>query len=212
MPSRIVAAAADDDEVVRAGAAHRRKALYPALLKCGFPAFVLEGENDQKQRIDDAMSEPDVRLFTGLGHGSAEVFAGQHRLPIYSAESLGSAPGIQGRIFHLCSCSAAKKLGPALLSAGATAFFGYAAPVLVNFDEPSWLYQADSEIDIALASGSTCAEALVRAEDAFEQAIYVAEANNSPRGVRALFGARIGLRGPSPGSLSPAWGNPSARL
>ena len=212
MPFRIVAAAADDDEDVRAGAAHRRKALYPALLKRGFPALVLEGEDAQKRHVDDAMSEPDVRLFTGLGHGSAEVFAGQHRLAIYSVESIGTAPGIQGRIFHLCSCSTAKQLGPALLKAGATAFFGYAAPVIVNLDEPGWLYQADSEIDIALASGSTCAEALVKAEDAFERAIHVAEANNSPRGVRALFGARVGLRGPNPGSLSRAWGDPAAKL
>src|SRR4029077_4193345 len=127
----------------------------------------LEGEDAQKQQVDEAMKKPDVRLFTGLGHGNAEVVTGQYQLRIYAANEVGTAPGVQGRIFHLCSCSTARKLGPALLEAGATAFFGYASPVLVNFDQPSWLYHADSEIDIALATGSTCAEALARAKAAF---------------------------------------------
>src|SRR5436305_1279045 len=210
MTDQIVAAAADSNSVVHTGAAFRKKILYPLLRRCGFRLRVLEGEDDQKQQVDDAMAKPDVRLFTGIGHGNAEIFTGQHQSPIYTAQEVGTAPGVQGRIFHLCSCSTAQKLGPALLAAGARAFFGYASPVLVNFDQPSWLYGADSEIDIALASGFTCAEALARAKAAFEQAIHVAEENNSPRGVRALFGARVGLRGPS--ALDSKWGDPAARL
>lgn len=192
------------------GAAYRRTILYPLLRRCGFRVCVLEGEEAWKQQVDEAMKKPDVRLFTGLGHGNAEEFTGQHQLPLYSVDGVGTAAGIKGRIFHLCSCSTARKLGPALLEAGARAFFGYATPVLVNFDQPGWLYGADSEIDIALASGSTCAEALARSKAAFEEAIHEAEANNSPLGVRALFSARVGLRGPS--ALESSWGDPDATL
>ncbi|HEV7504425.1 MAG TPA: hypothetical protein VGS07_05915 [Thermoanaerobaculia bacterium] len=210
MTDQIVAAAADSDSIVRTGAAYRRKILYPLLRRCGFRVCVLAGEEARKQQVDEAMKKPEVRLFTGLGHGNAEEFTGQDQLPLYSADEAGTAVGIKGRIFHLCSCSTARRLGPALLEAGASAFFGYATPVLVNFDQPRWLYDADSEIDIALASGATCAEALARSKAAFEQAIHEAEANDSPLGVRALFAARVGLRGPN--ALEPNWGDPDATL
>jgi hypothetical protein len=73
MTDKIVAAAADSDSIVRTGAAYRRKILYPLLRRCGFRICVLEGEDAQKQQVDEAMNKPDVRLFTGIGHGNAEV-------------------------------------------------------------------------------------------------------------------------------------------
>jgi hypothetical protein len=205
----IVAAAANDDTVVQPGASFRENSVYPELRKSA-TLLPLHGPDHQRRHVTRAMGQPDARLFTGLGHGTASEFKGQHGLPVYSAKQVQAGPGIRGRIFHLCSCSTAQVLGPALLQAGASAFFGYLRPVLVNYiDPPGLFYGADAEIDRALAEGSTCSEALMRAEEAFQEAIQQAEKTGNGS-VGVLITAAQDLVGPSVDE--PRWGDLQTRL
>jgi hypothetical protein len=205
----IVAAAADHDDVVRPGASFRASVLEPQFRDLGVSARFLRGPDARRNQVVRAVSQADVRLFTGVGHGAGDVFKGQDNDPIYLAATVKKTRGIAGRIFHLCACSTAQRLGPALLEAGATAFFGYRKDVLVG-DPAIPFYQADAEIDIALAEGATCAEALEQAERAFEEAINLAQQKGDSLNEQYLTQAKEDLVGPS--SREPEWGDLHARL
>ena len=103
------------------------------------PVEDLEGDLATERGLREAIARSNFGCFLGCGHGSEVCFTGQFVGGGY--EVMLVTPGkcgvtryesnrdntelMRGRIVYLLSCLAGKRLGPALIAAGARAFIGY---------------------------------------------------------------------------------------
>jgi len=83
-----------------------------------------------------AVQEKDPVFFTGFGHGNSDIFTGDDEKAILDLNNVST---MSGRIVRLLSCLTARRLGPAMISAGAWGYIGY-------YEEWTWI-QANLDQD-----------------------------------------------------------------
>lgn len=133
----VVAIDANDDIETKYAEAFRRKYLYnhPKITTDRTHTLIsCSGANANLKSVSPVLMSPlGVGFISGNGHGNPTDYCGQGKLPIWNALSV-LAPHVSGKIVHLLSCEAGIALGPAMINAGARAFWGYQADYIFHFD------------------------------------------------------------------------------
>lgn len=125
----------------------------------------LIGADANEAKIKEALTSLNPAVFSGTGHGNYTTYTVECTSPFMKVGD----PNVQlfkGRVVHLNSCETAADLGPALISAGATAYVGS--------NESFWFYTGDPanstravqspflcewQFDVSLLQGKTVADA-----------------------------------------------------
>lgn len=150
---------------------YRKAKLYPGLA-ASLTLLSAHGSDATRTKVAPLARDPRVRLITGSGHGTAGEFKDGHNRPIFGAGALDPAE-VSGKIVHLLACQTGLQLGPDLVANGCQAFFGYDVDFVFSpFRNLAELFfEADAEIDRALAQGLTAAEAHTAAVQLFQKHI-----------------------------------------
>lgn len=108
---------------------------------------------------------PSGGLLSLAGHGRSETFFGDAFETLLSADPIRPRlpPELRGWTVHLLACRCARRLGPALVAAGARGFVGYAGDFVFDPAAPESAFALDTELVLALAAGLPPAAAIAHA-------------------------------------------------
>ncbi len=132
--------------------------------KAGFKVIDLYGDNATRDKVLDAMKQPDTIYFSGVGHGNADIFTGQEFEHIFWTNDGETKEIAPGKHFNFLSCSVGERLAPWIDEVGAVGVHAYDATywfVMGNFPngfaEP--FFDSHCTVDKALFAGKTHGEA-----------------------------------------------------
>jgi len=111
-----------------------------------------------------------VALISGIGHGSDAEFVAYGGIEVlYSTQKKGVPRAeVAGKIVHLLSCSTAKGLDAAFISAGCLAFIGYQNLVTFgNNDVNINIATSDAQVEISLSQGRCVSDAIKDAQKCY---------------------------------------------
>jgi hypothetical protein len=158
----------------------------------------LSGDLANKDDLLLALASIDPMNFWGMGHGNETQFAGQNN---YVVMQKGVDEALMvGRIVHLTSCLTGAENGllQSLADAGALACFGYNVEFIVGVETPNFpavssndatksLMKPDTIIELLLAGGLTCAEALAASDFVSNSEIEYWRASGHPDADLLIF-------------------------
>jgi hypothetical protein len=145
------------DQETTTASTYRKNHVYPYLVEQELQVTNLRDINAVRAKFASEAPKAGVRFITGAGHGTSESFTGNLGEVILRVGEYGAAE-VADKIVHLMSCSSASELGPDIIAKGATAFFGYSAPLVIQEGRQDTLYECDSEIDRRIADRLRVAE------------------------------------------------------
>lgn len=102
-----------------------------SLRRSGIDITDVQATEAVRANVLAAVQEKDPVFFTGFGHGNSDVFTGDDESPILDLNNVST---MNGRVVRLLSCLTARRLGPALVSAGAWGYIGY-------YEEWTWMQE-----------------------------------------------------------------------
>lgn len=144
-------------------------------------------------------------LISGMGHGSAEEFTGQHGNIVFSRTAPHTA--IRESVVHLFSCNCGNGLGASLCAQGAKAFIGYTDYVSVPNETSLTRYfvQEAAAIDRAISDGKNQREVKAAADASYAnaRAALLADPLADPTAVAEFENNHATLVGPW---TSSSWG------
>lgn len=158
------------DSATISASLYREEHVYPHFVTRRLGVRRLAGAMALRVYFRESALKKEVRVITGMGHGSEPVFTGDCGEALLEVGSYDPKE-VKGKIIHLLSCKTAGKLGPDLIKKGALAFFGYSKNFTFRVGLEAVFFQCDSEIDRALADGLKAAEVHVRVAAVFEDCI-----------------------------------------
>jgi len=144
----------------------------------GFNVFDIRKERVNRKIIVAMLREKNPRLVLFNGHGSDETVTGHNdEILIKTPEDIGL---LTSRIVHSLSCSSAKKLGKDAVEKGTTSYIGYENDFIFFFDKnkttqpledkiASPIFEAATQIPLALIKGNNVSEAFVRSQKTYEK-------------------------------------------
>ena len=186
------------EPVTRAVFDYREVNVYPYLAAKGLQVSRLQGPLARRIYAAPEAKKPEVEYLTGVGHGEADVFAGDHGDRVFHVGSYHPEEA-KGKIVHFLACKTARELGPDFVANGCRAYFGYDEDFAFPMAEKEMFLGCDSEIDRAFADGLTAAEAYDRAKRLFEVRIADLRAQGKVREAAILVFDLNHLRCPSSG-------------
>jgi len=104
------------------------KEVYEYLSEEGEDVAIIEDEATPEYLRDYILNHPEIEHIYGLGHGSKDTYTVVDGEPFLSTTL--NLNLVKDRVISLLSCLTAKELGPAIVRAGAIAYFGYSEPVI----------------------------------------------------------------------------------
>ena len=188
---------------------YREANVYPYLVAKGFAVAKFQGPLARRYYVAPEAKKPEVEYITGVGHGSYNVYTGDHSDIIFQVGSYHPDEA-NGKIVHLLSCQTARNLGPDFVANGAKAYFGYDENFTFTMAEKDVFFECDSEIDKAFAEGLTAAQVYDRVKQLFDQHIADFRAAGKVNEAATLQFDLNHLRCPSSGGAR--WGDPRAKL
>lgn len=155
---------------IAAASAYREQNIYPYLQGKGYSLEQFFGPSARRGLVAGSDQDPEVKLLTGVGHGTSTSFMGYNFEDIYAVGSYGKGE-VAGKIAHFLSCNTASQLGPDFVSNGCLAFIGYDDNFMFDPNSADVFFECDGEIDRALADGLNVGDAMARAKALFTQRI-----------------------------------------
>jgi len=104
------------------------KEVYNYLSGEGEDVAIIEEDATPEYLRDYIVNHPEIERIYGLGHGSKDTYTVVDAEPFLSTTL--NLDLVKDRVISLLSCLTAKELGPAIVEAGAVAYFGYSEPVI----------------------------------------------------------------------------------
>ena len=155
------------------------------------------------------MLELGVEYVTGVGHGVASFFSGDHGDIIFQVGHYQPAEAA-GKIIHFLSCQTARSLGRDFVANKCKAYFGYDEDFAFHMSEKDIFFECDSEIDRAFADGLEAQQVHARVKALFDRKIADLRTVGKLYAAATLEFDRDHLRCPSSGGSM--WGDSSAKL
>jgi len=188
---------------------YREKHVYPYFLLQGFAVSKLQGPMARRHYVAPAGKKPEIAYLTGVGHGSADFYAGDHGDVIYKVDDYQPDES-KGKIVHFLSCQTARELGPNFVDKECRAYFGYDEDFALDIPNQDIFFECDSEIDRAFADGLTAAQVYHRTKKLYDTRIAELLAAGKLYPAAILEFNRNHLRCPSAGGSK--FGSPTAKL
>ena len=104
------------------------KEVYEYLSGEGEDVAIIEEEATPEFLRDYILNHPEIEHIYGLGHGSKDTYTVVNTEPFLSTTK--NLDLVKDRVISLLSCLTANDLGPAIVRAGAIAYFGYSEEVI----------------------------------------------------------------------------------
>jgi hypothetical protein len=153
--------------------------------------------------------KPAVDYLTGVGHGSYNLYTGDHGHVVFEIGNYDPEEA-KGKIIHFLSCQTARELGPDFVRNGCRAYFGYDENFTFHMADKDVFFECDSEIDKAFADGLSTMQVYDRVKKLYDQRIADLRAAGKLYVAATLEFDRDHLRCPSSGGTN--WGDPKAKL
>jgi len=180
------------DDATKSAYTWRHDNVYPYYAAKGFK--VIEINQSSKSKAEQALANSTfITHITGCGHGSPTVYTGYGQATVFSSDDTDFLKKLAGRTVHLLSCLTAQQLGPDMITNGALGFAGYHPSFYFTWKSTARFFDADAEMDRALADGQTPAQAYQRTIDKFNAILKILE-TEEPSAVRYIIIDRDGLR------------------
>ncbi len=158
------------EPVTRLACEYRNLQVYPNLPQ----VQKLQGNMARRNFVVSVLTSNPIKFITGVGHGSAIAYTGDQGTSVFEIGQY-QPNEVSSRIVHFLSCQTAAQLGPDMVSHGAIAFVGYDVNFVFNLSCADLFFEADSEVDLALATGATVRVAVGRAKARFDTNITLLE-------------------------------------
>ena len=197
------------ESVTLAAFEYREKHVYPYLKSKGMSLKKLQGPMARRHYVAPEASKPQVGYLTGVGHGLANEYTGDHSDSIFQVGNY-HPDEVKGKIAHFLSCQTARELGPDFVRNGCLAYFGYDENFTFIMVDRELFFECDSEIDKAFADGLPAAQVYTRVKSLFDERISELRAANKEYLAATLEFDRDHLRCPSSGGEN--WGDETAKL
>ena len=104
------------------------KEVYKYLAEEGEDVAIIEEEATPEYIRDYILNHPEIEHIYGMGHGSKDTYTVIDAEPFLSTTL--NLDLVKDRVISLLSCLTANDLGPAIIRAGAIAYFGYSEEVI----------------------------------------------------------------------------------
>lgn len=209
LPVTVLGIDSNYEPVTLAAYQYREANVYPYLQAKGFQVTKLQGPLARRYYVAPEAKKPEVDYMTGVGHGSYDLYTGDHGDVIFQVGNYHPDEA-KGKIVHFLSCQTARGLGPDFVANGARAYFGYDENFSFTMPEKDTFFECDSEIDRAFADGLTAAQVYDRVRKLYDQRIADLRAAGKLREAATLEFDRDHLRCPSSGGSR--WGDARAKL
>jgi hypothetical protein len=197
------------DPVTLAAFQYRERYVYPYLQGKGYTVKKFQGPLARRLYAGPEARKPEVEYLTGVGHGSYNLYTGDHGDVIWQIGNY-HPDEVKGKIVHLLSCQTARDLGPDFVRNGCRAYFGYDENFTFQMAEKDTFFECDSEIDRAFADGLSASQLYDRVKRLYDQRIADLRAAGKRYVAATLEFDRDHLRCPSSGGAN--WGDPKAKL
>jgi hypothetical protein len=197
------------EPVTLAAFQYREKSVYPYLQSKGFVVKKFQGPLARRHYVAPEATKPGVEYLTGVGHGSYNIYTGDHGDIIFQVGNY-HPDEVKGKIVHFLSCQTARNLGPDFVRNGCRAYFGYDENFTFQMDDSDTFFECDSEIDKAFADGLSALQVYDRVRRLYDQRIADLRAAGKLYVAATLEFDRDHLRCPSSGGAN--WGDPKAKL
>jgi hypothetical protein len=197
------------EPVTRVTFQYRERHVYPYLQAKGFTIKKFQGPLARRHYVAPEARKPEVEYLTGVGHGSYNLYTGDHGDVIFQVSNY-HPDEVKGKIVHFLSCQTARDLGPDFVRNGCRAYFGYDENFTFQMAEKDTFFECDSEVDKGFADGLSASQVYDRVKKLYDRRIA------DLRGAGKLYGAatlefdRDHLRCPSSGGVN--WGDARAKL
>ncbi len=149
---------------------YREKHVYPYLHAKGLTVKKFQGPLARRHYVAPEARKPEVEYLTGVGHGSHNLFAGDHGNVIFQVGHYHPDEA-KGKIVHFLSCQTVRDLGRDFVQDGCCAYFGYDEDFTFHMADKDTFFECDSEIDKAFADGLAAAQVYDRVMRLFNQRI-----------------------------------------
>lgn len=203
--SRVVFCENTTDGVTTPAANYRIANVHSVFAARGFEVVSLEGVNDVRASFIPEAKNSRTVYISGVGHGSYTTYTGDQFNPILNVGAYDGAE-VSGKVLHLLSCETGRTLCPDTVSHGAKAAVGYDENFVFDWTNANLYWQCDSQFDISMANGKTCAEAIADTVAKYNAAIASVPGTST---AATLLSDRDLLRSPVSGA---AWGNQAQRI
>jgi len=155
------------EPVTLAAFQYREKYVYPYLQAKGFTVKKFQGPLARRHYVAPEARKPEVEYLTGVGHGSYNLYTGDHGDVIWQVGNY-HPDEVKGKIVHLLSCQTARDLGTDFVRNGCRAYFGYDENFTFYMAEKDTFFECDSEIDKAFGDGLTAAQVYDRVKKLYD--------------------------------------------
>jgi hypothetical protein len=209
LPVTLLGIDSNYEPVTLAAFQYRERYVYPYLQAKGFTVKKFQGPLARRHYVAPEARKPDVEYLTGVGHGSYNLYTGDHGNVIFQVGNYHPDEA-KGKIVHFLSCQTARDLGPDFVRNGCRAYFGYDENFTFYMPEKDTFFECDSEIDKAFADGLSAAQVYDRLKKLYDQRIADLRAAGKLYVAATLEFDRDHLRCPSSGGAN--WGDPRAKL
>lgn len=199
----------NEEPVALAGFQYREKYVYPYLQAQGFAVKKFQCPLARRFYLAPEARKPEVEYLTGVGHGSYNLYTGDHGDVIWQVGNY-HPDEVKGKIVHLLSCQTARELGPDFVRNGCRAYFGYDENFTFYMADKDTFFECDSEIGKAFGDGVSTAQVYDRVKKLYDQRIADLRAAGKLYVAATLEFDRDHLRCPSSGGAN--WGDPKAKL
>jgi hypothetical protein len=197
------------EPVTKAAFDYRETHVYPYLKAKGFQITKLQGPLARRYYVAPEARMREVVYLTGVGHGSYNLYTGDHGDVIFKVGSYQPEEA-RGKIVHFLSCETARDLGPDFVRNGCRAYFGYDENFSFTWADANIFFECDSEIDRAFGNRLSAAQVYIQVKKLFDTRIAELRAAGKVYPAATLEFDRDHLRCPSSGGSN--WGNPTAKL
>jgi hypothetical protein len=169
----------------------REANVYPYYASKGFKVVLIS--QSSKAKLEAALSANAVTHITGCGHGNTGIYTGYNQATVLSSSDTTLLKKLAGMQIHLLSCLTAQQLGPDMIANGAAGYAGYYPSFYFTWKSTARFFDADAELDRALAEGVTPVKAFQRAIDKFNAILAILQ-QEEPSAVQYIIIDRDGLR------------------
>lgn len=193
------------DGVTTPAANYRIANVHPVFAAKGFEVVSLESVNDVRASFIPEAKNARTVYISGVGHGSYTMYTGHLQTAILQVGGYDGAE-VNNKVIHLLSCETGRTLCPDTVSHGAKAAIGYDENFVFDWANANLYWQCDSQFDLSMANGKTCAQAIADTVAKYNAAIASVPGTST---AATLLSDRDLLRSPVSGA---AWGNQNQRI